>query len=286
MIQSCVRNLHHEGLMTISGSNVTIGAIITDPSSTVTLSNSVITMNLSQLYGSAGSFGGTGSVMGNFENYETGTMMAAGDDGLPSNLHVSEDFKNNGGIMFFSLNSRDLSSPSAFTKLTTGKGVALNGGTACICIAPDLSLQPGDRFDLIEANTLLDGTFTQVHFDCASCPTRTKRNVAATEDECEPTADYDSRSFSVLFEACDGSSSGSNFLTSITPPYYVIVPVAVGIILLLIIVFGGALLIDELIRKRRSVKRALQKRAKRIKELTDVEKSLNRSVNDSSSVLG
>jgi len=210
-------------------------------------------------------------VIGNFENHVSGMMMSHGPDGNPSNLYVRDDFKNSGGMMYFTLNSRDLSDPNAFTQIGSGRGVSLSGGTACVCISPDIVFQKNDKFDLVTATSLLEGKFSNVLFDCASCPTRNKRDVESSGG-CQPTTSYSSLSFSVLFEAC-GSGTGGNFLTSITPPYYVIVPVAVGIIFILIVVFGGALLIDERVRRYRIKNRAKGKRANRIKELQEVEKS-------------
>src|SRR5690606_32820708 len=102
-------------------------------------------------------------------------------------------------------------------------GVQLNGGRACICFNPSLELIDGDNWDLINAQTHLVGEFDTVEFGCVECPSRVARSVESTEQTCEPVANYGTRSFSVFFESC-GGGSGSNFLTSITPPYYVIIP--------------------------------------------------------------
>jgi len=160
------------------------------------------------------------------------------------------------------INSRDLTKPGGITTINSNRGVQLEGGRACICLSPDITFQTGDKFDLVNAVNALEGDFDTVEFACTECSTRTARSVEATST-CDPVAETSSRSFSVLFESCDGGS-GSNFLTSITPPYYVILPVAVGIILLLIVVFGGALFIDERLRKRKFKQKSKSKRNNRV----------------------
>jgi len=249
--------------MTISGSNVTIGTISTGPKSTVTLSDSVITMSLSDLYQSEGSFGGVGSIVGNFQNAK-GAMIMGMSDNSATTISVSKDFQNQGTI-YFMINSRDLSTPGAFTTINSNMGVSLSGGKACICLSPYVNFQNGDKFDVVNAASILQGNFDTVDFACAECPTRSARSVESSST-CQPTTSTSIRSFSVLFESC-GGGSGSNFLTSITPPYYVILPVAVGIILLLIIVFGGALLIDERLRKRRFKQKSKNKRNNRVSQM-------------------
>ena len=261
---SCVDNLEHTGLMQISGSNVTLQTYSNDRSSTVVLTESTIHMSLSNLYESNGSFGGRGVVQGNFQNKPGATIMSTGDFGVTS-LRVTEDFSSSGTI-FFMINSRDLSDPNSYSVINADRSVDLQGGRVCICFSPLLDLIDGDKWDLIQAQSLLQGNFDQVDFACQECPVRTTRNVASTEATCEPTADYGSRSFSVFFEAC-GGGSGSNFLTNITPPYYVIIPVAVGIILLVTLIFGGALLLDERMRRRKATRKAKLRRKKLVKEL-------------------
>ena len=259
--KSCINNLNHEGLMTIEGSNVTIGYISTSRDSTVTMTNSVIHLTLSEVYQSAGSFGGVGSIIGNFENVKGAKIMGMSDIS-PTTITISEDFSNSGTI-YFMINSRDLSQTGGFTTINAQKGVQLSGGRACICLSPDVTFETGDKFDLVNAVNALEGDFDTVEFACTECSTRTARSVEAAESTCDPVTETSSRSFSVLFESCDGGS-GSNFLTSITPPYYVIIPVAVGIILLLVVVFGGALFIDERLRKRKFQQKSKSKRNNRV----------------------
>lgn len=276
---SCVDNLEHKGLMQISGSNVTLQTYTNDRSSTVVLSESTIHMSLSNLYESNGSFGGRGIVQGNFQNRPGATIMSSGEFGVTS-LRVTEDFQSSGTV-FFMINSRDLTDPDSYSVINADRSVDLQGGRVCVCFSPYLELIDGDKWDLIQAQSLLQGKFDQVDFGCQECPVRT-RSVQSTEATCEPNADYGTRSFSVLFESC-GGSSGSNFLTNITPPYYVIIPVAVGIILLVTIFFGGALLMDERMRRRKATQKAKLRRKNLVKEL---QQSSSHAVSSSHSSTG
>jgi len=261
--QSCLDNLDHKGFMQITGSNVTLRTYSNDPSSTVLLSGANLHMS-TNLYNSRGSFGGKGLVQGNFQNSKGATIMSSGDFGVTS-LHVSEDFSTNGTI-FFLINSRNLTDSNAFSVINAGKGVAINGGKACVCFNPSLELVYGDRWNVMNAQTKLIGRFDEVDFACSACPQRSTRSVASVEDTCQPVVSYGPVDFAILFDSC-GGGSGSNFLTDITPPYYVIVSVAVGIILIVIILFGGALVLDAKARQKKAATKAKIRRKKMVQEL-------------------
>ena len=264
-IQSCIDDLRHSGLMQFSNSNVTFNNIETSSSSVFTLSSSYIEVtNNNNVFASQGSVGGSGSFGGSLDNSESGIIMANGESGT-SRIHVNGQFSS-AGTMFFSINSRDLNDPNSITQINAGD-VDLSGGRACVCFNPNLVLEEGDRFDLLSAITALQGTFNTVEFDCIECPRRNAKSSEASNSECEPTADYGSRSFAVLFASC-GSGDG-NYFDSISPPWYVIFPVALGIIVLVVIIFGGGLVLEGKYRDRRITKKLAKKNELRKQKFKD-----------------
>merc|ERR1712137_1352725 len=272
-LQSCVDNLQHSGLMQLGGTNITFNLV-----STITLSGSSVSLS-SGPFQSEGSLGGTGNFAGSFVNNQDANVMASGESGA-TRLDVEHDFTSS-GTMFFSINSRDLSAPGAITQVNAGRGVALEGGRACVCINPSLELEEGDQFDLVNAQNSLRGRFDRVEFECVECPRRSAKSIEGTNAGCEPSADYKAASFSVLFNGCD--TDNGNYFDAVSPPWYVIFPVAVGIVLIIIVVFGGALAIDEHIRKKKFDKKVARKRtARRQKMVKDTQRTRTDTMSASS----
>jgi hypothetical protein len=261
-VQSCIDNLQHSGLMQLGGANVTFNQVQTTSQSMITLSGSTIAVTAQDAFRSEGSLGGNGNFAGSFVNNGDGVVMANGEQG-PSNLLIDGDFTSS-GTMFFTINSRDLTEEGALTQVTVGHQVAFEGGRACICFNPALELEEDDQFDLVTAQEALNGKFDDVEFDCVECPRRNAKSIQGTSQECEPSADYGGRSFTVLFTACSGEG---DYFDSITPPFYVIVPVVVGIVAFIVVFFGGALLIEQRYRKRKFKKMVDAKRNNRRKQM-------------------
>lgn len=259
--QSCIDNLEHRGLMQISGANVTLATLETYSSSTITLSSSTITMTTQALQ-SQGSLGGKGVIEGAFNNFNGASIMATSDSGT-TQLDISREFRTAGAV-YFMVNNLDFSQPDAFSVINADN-VSFDGGRACICFSPTLKFNDGDKWDLVNAQTVLAGRFDSVEYDCTECPIRSARSVESTENSCSPDAQYSGTNFSILFTAC---GDGDNVFETISPPWYVIFPVAVGIIIILVIVLGGALFIEERYRKRKFQKRMASKRSARMKEMT------------------
>mmetsp|Transcript_7832 Transcript_7832/g.12367 ORF Transcript_7832/g.12367 Transcript_7832/m.12367 type:complete len:194 (-) Transcript_7832:17-598(-) len=189
--------------------------------------------------------------------------MANGEEGTTS-LSIEGDFTS-AGTMFFSINSRDLSVPGALTQVNAGEQVHFEGGRACVCFNPFLELEEGDRFDLVIAQTSLNGKFDTVEFDCIECPRRNAKSMEGVRAECEPSTDYGGASFSVLLDACSGEG---DYFDSITPPFYVIVPVSVGIIFFLVITFGTAICMDKRYRQKKFKQMTKKKRQARLSRMT------------------
>jgi len=281
IIESCIDNLQHSGLMQLGGSNVTFNQIHTTSLSTITLSGSSISVSTGDSFNSEGSVGGTGSFTGSFNNNENAVIMANGETGSTI-MDIDGDFSSS-GTMFFNINSRDLSDPNAITQINSGRDVVFEGGRACICFDSSLELEEGDRFDLVNAQQALTGTYDTVEFDCIECPKRSAKSSEATKTECEPEADYGSANFAVLLGSC--GDANSNYLDSISPPWYVIIPVSLGIIAFIIIVFGGALLIEQKIRRKKFKNKVAKKRTARVQRMTKSNLSANTKSDSSGSML-
>ena len=279
-LQSCIDNLQHSGYMSLGRSNVTFNAVDTDPESVITLDDSSLGISTGSPFASRGTLGGRGSFTGGFENRGTGVIMANGESGT-TNLDIDGDFANSGAI-FFMINSRDLSDPGALTQLRSTQRVAFSGGRACVCLNPLLELEIGDRWDLVTAGSALDGRFDEIELDCAECPRRYAKSIEGSESECEPVADYGTRSFSVLFESCDGGSG--NYLEAITPPWYVIFPVSITIIIVLVVCFGGALFVEGVFRKRKFKRKMRSKRKDRVKKMLKSDVASNSSQSSDASL--
>ena len=252
---ACVDSLEHSGLLQLSNANVTFNRVRTTSTSTTTLGQSTIIMPLGESFGSEGSLGGTGSILGGFVNSNSAVLMAHGEEG-PTRLHVQGNFSNS-GTMFFTVNSRNSSDPNAISQVSAGNDVSLIGGRACVCFNPDVVFKKGDSFDLVTSQTSLFGRFDQVEFDCLECPFRSAKSVASYDRSCRPGASYGGVNFAIILGAC---GSGS-YLERISPPWYVVFPTAIGIICLLIIVLGGGLFLDEQVRKRRFNSQMRRKRS-------------------------
>jgi len=261
-VQSCVDNLQHSGLMQLGGANVTFNQIQTTSGSTITLSGSRVSVSSQDSFQSEGNLGGSGLFSGSFVNSGDAVIMANGEEGT-TKLDVEGDFTSS-GTMFFSINSRDLSDPGALTQVNAGQRVQFEGGRACVCFNPSLQLEEGDRFDLVIAQTTLNGRFDQVEFDCVECPRRNAKSIEGTNAECDPSTDYGGASFSVLLDACSGEG---DYFDSISPPFYVIVPVSVGIIIIIVVVFGGSLVVEQHYRKKKFQKKVAAKRRTRVKNM-------------------
>merc|ERR1711934_494649 len=232
--------------------NVTFNQIQTTTESTTTLAGSRVSVGDKNTFESKGNVGGSGSFDGSFANDRKAVIMANGENGATT-IDVDGDFVSSGTI-FFNINSRDLSAPGAITQVNSGKQVDFEGGRACICLDPSLKFKEGDEFDLVTAKKSLNGKFDQVEFDCKECPRRSAKSVesSGTSVDCKPSSNYGGTSFSVLFDACD---KDGDYLDSISPPYYVIIPVAVGIVVIVVLVFGGALVLEKRFRKKQIKKR-------------------------------
>mmetsp|Transcript_7833 Transcript_7833/g.12369 ORF Transcript_7833/g.12369 Transcript_7833/m.12369 type:complete len:207 (-) Transcript_7833:40-660(-) len=189
--------------------------------------------------------------------------MANGEEGTTS-LSIEGDFTS-AGTMFFSINSRDLSVPGALTQVNAGEQVHFEGGRACVCFNPFLELEEGDRFDLVIAQTSLNGKFDTVEFDCIECPRRNAKSLEGTKAECQPSSDYGGTSFAVLLDACNGGEG--NYFDNISPPFYVIVPVSVGIVILIVVVFGGTLVLEQRYRRRKFRQKNANRRKTRVQRL-------------------
>jgi len=261
-LQSCVDNLQHSGLMQLGSTNMTFNLVQTTTDSSITLSGSSVSVSAGP-FESEGSLGGTGTFSGSFVNNGNAQIMANGETGATV-LDIENDFSS-AGTMFFTINSRDISQPGAITQVNAGNGVALQGGRACVCINPALSLEEGDRFDLVNAQTALEGTFDVVEFECVECPRRSAKSLEGTKACGGASASYNSRSFAVLLENCDGGDGG--YFETLSPPIYVIVPVAVGIVVIIVVVFGGGLLIEERRRKKKFEAKVARKRTARVQKI-------------------
>jgi len=269
---SCVESLEHSGLMQFVHSNVTFHHLWTTRDSWLNLKDSSVGMNNPDRtpFSSNGYVAGRGTFRGSFRNEMGANIMPHGDEGV-THLQVEQEITSSGDMMFV-IRSRDLWDPDSFSRVQSGGDARLEGGRVCICFDPSLRLFEGDKWDLLKSQTRLFGEYDEIEFDCADCPVRRPKSAEATSSQCSPKADYGARSFSVLFESCDGGTG--NYLDSITPPWYVIFPVAVGIILCLIIVFGGALLVEEKIRKKKFQKKVKSKRTARLQKMMSSDRSL------------
>lgn len=263
-LQACVDQLQHSGILQLGKTNMTFNLVQTTSESLITLAGAQVGVSSGSPFESNGNLGGTGSFGGSLSNTGDATIMANGETGTTL-INVDEDFSSSGTV-FFSINSRDLSDPDAITQINAGRNVHLQGGNACICFNPNLELEEGDRFDLVNAQTLLDGVFDSVEFDCVACPRRNSKSLEATNAACEPSADYGGTNFAVLLGSC---GSNDNPLETISPPWYVIFPVSIGIIAIIVVVFGGALFIEERYRKKKFEQKVARKRSARVKKFVD-----------------
>jgi len=282
-LRSCVDHLNHSGLMQVIRSNVTFNRIQTSRDSWLNLKDSYVGMEDSEgtPFTSHGNVGGSGTFTGSFRNEDGAVIMPHGDEGV-TRLEVERQFTSTGDLMFV-IKSRDLADQEAFSRVRSGGDAHLDGGKVCVCFDPSLKLFEGDQWDLLKSQTKLFGTFKEIEFDCADCPVRRPKSAEASSSRCSPKADYGARSFSVLFESCDGGTG--NYLDSITPPWYVIFPVSVGIILCLIVVFGGALIVDERIRRNKVKSKMQTKRSIRMKRMiNDHDSAYRSSAGDSSHI--
>jgi hypothetical protein len=260
VIESCIHTLNHQGLLRLSGSNLNLNSVETTTDSSIMMSGSRLGINSeSSTLNNQGTLGGSGTIGATLNQGPDSVLMSHGETGVTS-LQITGDM-NFDGTVYFWISSRNFDDPEAYSVINSNANVNLSGGRACICINPSLVFEDGDRWDVMNAQTALKGTFDKVEFNCADCPRRTAKSIEATSASCDPTTDYQSRNFAVLFSAC-GSTSG-NYFDSISPPWYVIFPVAIGIILFLIIFLGGALLIEGRYRKNKMRKKIQKNQSRR-----------------------
>jgi len=277
VLQACIRELQHGGLIQMARTNLTLHRVSTTVDSTISMQQSTISITGEEVFSNEGTLGGSGTIQNSFQHSDSATIMANGENG-PTKLQINKDLSSS-GTMYFSINSRDLTDPDAITEINVGGQVALDGGKACICMNPLLVLKEGDRIEVLKSDVILSGKFETVEFNCAECPRRNAKSIQSTEETCEPTSGYGSRSFAVLFQSCDGGSGG--YLDSISPPWYVIFPVSIGVICFIFVCFGGALYTETRMRRRKHQKRTQLRRTVRVNQMR---KDATSGVSESASV--
>ena len=278
----CIGALLNNGVVQLAGASVTYRQMTQQESGIMHFDGSNVTMTDNQpLNNNGGTLAGSLTLNGHMIN--NGVVSAVGNNGMPTQFVISGDFISTpASTIYFVINNLDLSSAGAITTVNADH-IGVTNATACVCINPLLPPPPpGTSVTLMNAVSALEGEFSSVSFECALCadlfPTPNiggggqlaaarRRSLTSVHSGGCVHSSYGARSFAILFAGCDGSAGGGG-LSSISPSWYIILPIAVGLIIAVIVLLGGALFIDARMRAKQMKKRTARKRMNALAEYT------------------